>query len=165
MEQMDTAMARFTAALARLERAASRVESREDAVRAQAAAIARLKRENEALRAAQQEETRLRNETLEQVDRAMEAVERALAHAGRRGDGARDPFERDAFDSDVTADRDAARWAAVSEAARAVDPSLLRDDRAEHGHAEDFAAWDDDASTERPAGSERRRDDRISSAA
>lgn len=78
MEDLEMAMARFTAALARMERAAARVAGRDDAVRVQAAAIARLKRDNEQLRAAQAEEAQLRDETLAQVDRAMAAVEQAL---------------------------------------------------------------------------------------
>lgn len=80
-EELEAALARFAAALTRVERAAARAAGRDDAVRVQAMAITRLKRENEQLRAAQEEEARLRDATLEQVDRAMEAVERALQSA------------------------------------------------------------------------------------
>jgi hypothetical protein len=78
MEEYEMALSRFSAALTRLERAASRAAGRDDAIKVQAAAIARLKRENEQLRVARTEEERLRNETLAQVDRAMAVVEHAL---------------------------------------------------------------------------------------
>lgn len=93
MDDLEMAMARFTAALARMERAAARVSGRDDAIRVQAAAIARLKKENEELRAAQIEEARLREETLAQVDRAMAAVEMALY--GRALNGAAAPDASD----------------------------------------------------------------------
>lgn len=80
-EELQAALERFSAALTRIERAAARASGRDDAVRVQAMAITRLKRENEQLRAAQEEEARLRDATLAQVDRAMEAVERALETA------------------------------------------------------------------------------------
>lgn len=80
-DELSDALARFAAALTKVERAAARAAGRDDAVRVQAMAINRLKRENEQLRSAQEEEARLRDATLAQVDRAMEAVERALQTA------------------------------------------------------------------------------------
>ncbi len=104
MNALEMSMARFAAALARLERGAARVAGRDDAIRVQASAIARLKRENEQLRAAQAEEARLRDETLAQVDRAMAAVEQALSGRGAlaSGSGAAESAER-AADRDMEA--------------------------------------------------------------